>query len=126
MVSGQNDGSASMRSLHTMDIRYDIAVQTESSGIDLYAFAADYVHECFREGCSAVRAQYPDGAIEYVASNRYDRPLRWERRTVDGVTEVMCTDVVLREFAPDVDVRDATAEDFEQRAANRDDKSVPR
>lgn len=115
-----------MRSLHTMDIRYNVAVQTESSGIDLYAFAVEYVHECFRDGCTAVRAQYPDGDIEYVASNRYDRPLRWERRTVDGVTEVICTDVLLRESAPDVDVRDATAEDFEQQAANGDDKSVPR
>lgn len=113
-----------MRSLRIMTTKY---FATEAMGTELREFSASYVHECFLDGSGVVRVQYPSGDVEYIAGTRYDpAPLRWRRRTNDGAAEVISTDLVLREFAPDVHVRDANAADLEHETVNGGGKSVPR
>lgn len=66
-------------------------------------------------GSRGVRVEHPGGEVEFVAGTRYDlRPLLWEMRPADGVIELICTGVTVREFAGDVKIRQATAFDLDR------------
>lgn len=90
---------------------------TEGMGTALRECSAHDVYKSFLDECRVLRAKHRDGVVEYIAGTRYDpspTALRWELRTADNVIEVICTGIVVREFASDVEVQQATVDGLER------------
>ncbi|WP_064078134.1 hypothetical protein [Prescottella equi] len=87
-------------------------------GTALRECSASYVRECFLNG-SGLSGSNIAVVWEYIANTRYDlSPLGREPRPADNVVALICTRIVVREFADNAAIRRAMAADLERATAD--------